>query len=197
MAKKPIPTDFALNGLSIHNLSVDQGGDLEVEFDLPQEQTNDLWYTYRRGSRTFDIYQDEEMQEACRVLFQIVKKRLAKPDPEKEKVHCDSCEGSPCCRKYSVLTTESDIERLAAGIGMSVEQLKSDHLTEAVDWCGDYEYQVDTDEDDEGEDKCVFLKPNEEGLYRCTVYEHRPEICRAFDMKTCDDFVPIVSVLVL
>ena len=95
--------DFPLNGLSIHLLSLNQSGDLEVEFDLPCEQTTNRWQTTLRASRTLDVYQDEELQEACRELFDVVRRRVMEADPDREAIHCDSCESSSCCRKYNVL----------------------------------------------------------------------------------------------
>ena len=197
MSKKKSRSLFALNGMSIHSLSVDQGGDLEVEFDLPQDQITDLWYTYKRGSRTFDVYDDDELEDACRRLFRVVRDRMQRADPERAKVHCDRCEGSPCCRKYNVLTTPDDLERLSLGLGLNVNDLERDYTTDAVDWCGDYRRQLRCDDDEEGKEKCVFLEPNDEGLFRCTVYDHRPQICREFDMKTCDDFVPVEQIKVI
>ena len=40
----------------------------------------------------------------------------------------------------------------------------------------------------------AFLKETAEGSMRCSVYRHRPQICRDFDEKTCDDFVPLEEV---
>jgi len=195
--EKPPPTRFGLDGLSIHSLSIDQSGSLEVEFDLPQEQTTDLWYTYRRGNRVFDVYADDEMRAACERLFQIVRDRTTRPDSERAKVHCDRCDGSPCCRKYNVLTTGFDLERLATGLSISVAKMLHTYATPAVDWSGDYQHQLAADEDENGDEKCVFLKRDATGLWRCSVYEHRPEICRNFDMRTCDDFVPIEEIGVI
>ena len=56
MRKQHPSIHFALNGLSVHSLTLSQDGSLEVEFDLPREQTTPQWYTYARGSRTLDVY---------------------------------------------------------------------------------------------------------------------------------------------
>ena len=71
------------------------------------------------------------------------------------------------------------------------QDLVEKFTVKAVDWCGDFERQLACDDDDEGEEKCVFLKEDDEGRWRCSVYEHRPQICRDADMKSCNDFVPI------
>lgn len=182
---------FALNGLSIHNLSLAQDGTLDVEFDLPEEQTTAKYYTYRRGSRSFDVYDDQELEEACRRLFQVLRARVMEDDEETAAVHCDRCRTSACCRKYNVLLRDSDIERLASHLKMPVPTFRKRYTRPAVDWCGDFARQLACDDDPEGEEKCVFLGQDAEGRWRCTVYEHRPQICRDFDMKACDDFVSI------
>ena len=194
MPKRNSDVIFSLNGLSINSLTLSQDGELEIDFELPQDQTTPQWYTELRGSRTFDIYDDDELKEACRHLFQVVRERVKEPDPERVEIHCDSCESSDCCRKYNVLLRQDDIERLAKGLGQTPSELKRQYTVEAVDWCGDFARQLDCDEDDEGEEKCVFLKPDEVGRWRCSVYEHRPQICRDFDMNACNDFVPLEDV---
>ena len=60
MRKQNPHTKFALNGLSIHTLELSQDGTLEVEFDLPQEQTTAQRHSCLRGSRTLDVYDDDE-----------------------------------------------------------------------------------------------------------------------------------------
>jgi Fe-S-cluster containining protein len=185
---------FELNGVSLHSLTVDQEGNLEVEFELPCERTSAHWETDTRASRTFDIYEDKELQDACRHLFKLVRKRVMKPDPERLRVHCDSCATADCCRKYNVLLRESDIERLARGLGITPARLRQRHTVPAVDWSGDHARQLAADRDENGDEKCVFLKQAADGSWRCSVYEHRPEICRNFDMRTCDDFVALEEV---
>jgi Fe-S-cluster containining protein len=188
---------FTLNGLSIHKLNVNQDGTLEVVFDLPHEQTTAQWHSQLRGIRSFDVYSDKELEEACRRLFQIVRARVEEPDPERLAVHCDRCKTSSCCRKYNVLLKDEDIERLAAGLAISVLELYERYTAPAVDWCGDYARQLTSDTDLDGEEKCVFLKQTAGGRWHCSVYEHRPQICRDFDMNTCDDFVPLEEIAVL
>jgi Fe-S-cluster containining protein len=182
---------FALNGLSVHSLRLNQDGELQVQFDLPGEQTTSRWHTQVRGVRTLNVYDDPELKEACKRLFQVVRRRVMEPDPERVKVHCDRCATSACCRNYNVLVTEEDLERLARRFGLPAADFRAKYTNEAVDWSDDYEAQLACDRDSKGEEKCVFLKPAEGGQYRCSVYEDRPRICRDFDMNCCDDFVPL------
>jgi Fe-S-cluster containining protein len=183
-----------LNGLSIDDITISQDGDLTVTFDLPIEQATTKYELELQGSRTLDLYENEELQKVCRDLFRIVRKMMEVPDEERVQTHCDSCQSSSCCRKYNVLVTQFDVERLCKGLKLSEAELRRKHLADAVDWCEDYKYQLTCDEDDDGEEKCKFLKEQPNGQFRCSIYEHRPEICRSFDMNTCNDFVPLEEV---
>lgn len=187
---------FALNGLSVQNLKLSQEGELEVEFDLPGGQTTAQYHTQIRGVRTLSVYDDDELEDACKQLFNIVRRRVMEPDPERVKVHCDTCSTSACCRNYNVLITEEDVARLATSFKMPLDAFKEKYTTSGVDWSDDYTSQLACDEDDEGEEKCVFLKRGPNGQFRCSVYEHRPQICRDFDMDCCDDFVAMEEVTV-
>jgi Fe-S-cluster containining protein len=189
--KKALP---ALNGLSIESITISQDGELKVIFDLPVEQTTHAYQRELQGVRSIDVYEAPELQDLCRDLFRKVRKIVLEPDPERVRINCDTCKSSDCCRKYNVLVTDEDIDRLAAALAMPRATFRRKYLNEAVDWCADYRYQLACDDDDEGDEKCVFLKESQNGQMRCSVYAHRPQICRDFDMRTCNDFVPIDEV---
>jgi Fe-S-cluster containining protein len=178
---------FALNGLSIDALTINQDGELRVAFDLPVEQTTVQYEKQLQGVRVFDLYQDPELSRLCRDLFRAVRRRVEVPDAKRLRTACDRCRSSDCCRKYNVLVTEGDIDRLCAAVGLSREEFGRRYLRPAVDWCEDYPFQLTCDEDAEG-DRCIFLREDSLGRLRCGVYEHRPRICRDFDEKSCDDF---------
>ena len=192
-AERPL---FALNGLSVDQISINQDGELKVLFDLPVVQTTAGYHQQLQGVRTFDVYQDPELQRLCRDLFRAIRSRVEKPDPERLKVSCDRCKCSDCCRNYNVLVTEADGQRLQKALGLPAEEFRERYLRPAVDWCEDYPFQLAVDQDVRGE-KCIFLKESPGGQMRCSVYEHRPLICRDFDEKACDDFVPVEEVKVI
>ena len=184
---RPLP---ALNGVSIDSITVEQDGELRIVFDLEVEQTTYAYQRELQGSRSLDVYDYPKIQRLCRDLFRAVREVALQPDPEFVNVHCNNCRSSDCCRKYNVLVTDQDIDRLRSGLKMSAAAFRKKYLTDAVDWCEDYQFQLVCDEDDEDE-KCIFLKDNGSGQMRCSVYEHRPQICRDYDMRTCTDFVSI------
>lgn len=187
---------FALNGLSVDQVSINQDGELKVTFDLPVVQTTPRYHQQLQGVRTFDVYQDRELARLCRDLFRAIRERVRRPDPERVKVSCERCKTSDCCRSYNVLVTEEDVDRLREGLGLEREEFARRYLRPAVDWCEDYLHQLACDEDARGE-KCIFLKETPGGQMRCSVYHDRPQICRDFDERACDDFVPLDEVAVL
>ncbi len=192
-AIKSVGELFVLNGLSIDQITIDQEGELKVAFDLPVVQTTAQYSQQLQGVRTFNLYKDPELKRLCRELFQAIRSRVKKPDPERVVVSCSRCKTSDCCRKYNVLVTELDIVRLRKGIGISPEEFQEKYLQPGVDWCTDYTHQLTCDEDSQGE-KCIFLEEGPGGQMRCSVYQYRPTICRDFDEKVCDDFVPLECV---
>jgi Fe-S-cluster containining protein len=187
---------FDLNGLSVDAITVNQDGELKVLFDLPVEQTTTQFQRQLQGVRTFDVYQDPELKRLCRDLFRAIRARVLEPDPQRVQVSCERCKSSDCCRNYNVLVTEADVRRLREALGEGEREFHDRCLRPAVDWCEDYPWQLAVDKDAHGE-KCVFLKETPGGQMRCSVYESRPQICRDFDEKTCDDFVPLEEVAVL
>ena len=177
-----------LNGFNITSVQIDDEGDLEVEFELPSSQDTMNYVTTITGSRSFDLYEDRELGQLCRQLFQVIQKRMESPDREREEIHCDLCASAGCCREFNILLTTSDIDRMRGEVTRT-EFIKR-YTVKAVDWTGDYRYQLKCDEDDDGE-KCVFLLPDALGRMRCSVYDKRPDLCREYDMTLCSIFEPV------
>jgi Fe-S-cluster containining protein len=181
MTKKDV-----LNGVSISEIELDQDGDLSVTFDLPIEQTSKHYTINCQGTRTFDVYEHEELKKIAKDLFVAVRKLLLEEtDPELAAVDCEKCKEASCCRKHNVLVTEEDIERMRQDAPL--KEFVEKYTDEAVDWTGDYVRQLSCDEDEVGE-KCVFLSRDKSERMRCSIYDRRPQICRDFDMAVCDEF---------
>ncbi len=84
----------------------------------------------------------------------------------------DCCACGNCCREILPTLTDDDINRLAAGLCISPEEIVTQYLTR----------------DDEGDltfnqMPCPFLLEN-----RCRVYEHRPETCRSYPHLQKNEF---------
>ncbi len=175
-----------LNGITIQEMELDQEGNLTVTFDRPVEQESTCYELSLTGQRVLDVYEYPDLEKAAKELFQAARKHMfARPDETMDKVDCDRCKEAPCCREYNAILRDSDIERLRGD--MPRAEFIRKYTVPAVDWSGDFHYQMKCDTDEEGE-KCVFLRRNKNGIMRCSVYGKRPQICRDFDMAVCDDF---------
>lgn len=187
MAKKPRPL-AAFNGVSISKIELEQNGDVHVEFDLPTPAHTTQYRTDVLGRRSFDVYRDQELLNAARGLFRILRQRMLTSDPEREGIDCMKCSESKCCREYDVFVEAEDVTRLAAHLGLSENVTAEKHLLRDPDWTGDYQYRLKKNKDEVGE-KCVFLKRDKKsGHMRCTVYEARPNLCRSFAEQDCTLF---------
>ncbi|MBN1420846.1 MAG: YkgJ family cysteine cluster protein [Planctomycetes bacterium] len=174
------------NGLSLSSITIDQSGEVTVQFDLPVRQRSHGKYLLELGAvRTIDLDREPKLRRLARELFRAVRRSVERPDPERKGIDCRRCRSAPCCRNYNVYLTDADIDRLRGS--MSRSAFLARHACKAADWTGDYRYQLRCDEDEDGE-KCIFLRRDAQGWMRCSVYARRPKICRDFDMASCDDF---------
>ena len=175
-----------VNGVSISKIELEQNGDVHVEFDLPTPAHSTSYRTDVLGRRSFDVYDDPELQAAARKLFQVIRAKMGQPDPLRVGIDCMKCNESRCCREYEVFVEAEDVTRLAKHLGLSEKQVAADYLVADGDWTGDYRHRLAKDKDKVGE-KCVFLK-RQKGAMRCSIYEGRPNLCRGFDEADCTLF---------
>ena len=107
--------------------------------------------------------------------------------------NCDLCKSSLCCRHWDVIVSEQDVARLREGLGCSETEFHDRYLGREVRWSAEFRWQLGRTHDAIGE-KCVFLFEGPNGQMRCSVYPHRPQLCREFVVSTCNHFVPLESV---
>ena len=88
-------------------------------------------------------------------------------------VDCTAC--ANCCRSLTIQIGTDDIEWLATGLRVSTEQFCQQHIEEQSD--EDAPHVTGTFR----QKPCHFLGGN-----LCTVYEYRPEACRAYPQFTPD-----------
>jgi Fe-S-cluster containining protein len=92
---------------------------------------------------------------------------------------CSKCPAY-CCSYDWIVVTKRDIQRLARRFGLSYEQAE----TKFTKFVKEYGNRVLRHrKDDHFKSTCQFLHPEKRG---CTVYEHRPAICREYpDSRRC------------
>jgi uncharacterized protein len=92
---------------------------------------------------------------------------------------CGKCPAY-CCSYDWILVTKRDIKRLAARFGLSYEKAEA----KFTKYIKEYGNRVLRHRKDHVfKSTCQFLHPTER---RCTIYEHRPAICREYpDSRRC------------
>lgn len=88
-------------------------------------------------------------------------------DPE--SFRCTKC--GECCKSTIVWVTEKDIRKIE-GIGFKRQAFaeRDSHLGPNVSVLRKKEFGG----------ACVFLKESDDGIYSCSIYKHRPEVCRQY-----------------
>ena len=87
-----------------------------------------------------------------------------------EAIDCTQC--GNCCMSLRVYLEAGDIERLADGLYIPLEDVKTNYV----------DYSSELPEDKHGyfqHSPCVFLNDK-----CCSIYDHRPETCRAYPQFT-------------
>ena len=94
---------------------------------------------------------------------------------------CGKCPGYCCSYEY-IIVSKGDVERLARRFDLSYERAEK-RFTKVIKGYGRVlRHRQDT----VFQSTCQFLHPTER---RCTVYEHRPTVCRQFpELKRCHYF---------
>jgi len=87
------------------------------------------------------------------------------------RYNCAKCPAY-CCTYPRIKVTDADIKRLAKGLGKPVAYVREKY-TKHVDG----ERVLRHKQDEIFETSCKFLDSE---TRQCTVYEHRPRICRSF-----------------
>lgn len=106
-----------------------------------------------------EIYEEIPDEEIDRVVNEIA-------DPIRAAIDCTEC--GNCCRSLQVHVTKEDVQRLSDGIHIPVEDIMTRHISH--DQCAEIGEWAKLDPQ-----PCPFLNGSV-----CSVYEHRPETCRAY-----------------
>jgi Fe-S-cluster containining protein len=87
------------------------------------------------------------------------------------RYNCAKCPAY-CCTYPRIRVTDADIKRLAKGLGKPYDYVLEKYTKQV-----DGERVLRHKQDHIFETRCTFL---DEETRQCTVYEHRPRICRSF-----------------
>lgn len=98
-----------------------------------------------------------------------------KTKAKKPTYDCTRCVPSWCCAYPLIAVTSKDIKRLAKGFGMTEEEVKSKHLRRVKD---EKQWHLRQRQNEYRGKICKFYIDN-----KCSVYEHRPDVCREFPYK--------------
>jgi len=127
---------------------------------LAEEREDENW-AFRSYLKMVEM-KPEEMDELVRMHY------------EEVSAHIDCGECCNCCRVILPPLSTSEIERLATGMSLSVEEVKERYLVKAEEG-KDYVFN---------EKPCPLLSEN-----RCTAGDYRPDACLSFPNLHKDGFV--------
>jgi Fe-S-cluster containining protein len=105
------------------------------------------------------------------------------------EVNCGTCRGNCCTShwgEYGISLSVEDSKTLAAHLGVIWNQFAQEHLI-SNPTPGDEQFVFKYKDEPRAPTGrcCPFLKIQEDGLGRCTVYEARPRVCREFTAYGC------------
>lgn len=183
----PVGDGFDLqhvNLTDVGGITIDDEDDLTVTVQVPVigrrgELTGHAPYEETIRLSTAPGYVQQAVRELGGAVLRALRERAVDP-PESQ---CSTCIGM-CCgvspESELVQVTAEDVERLEAA---KIDVHKSITFYEQPTWRG-HVGELDKAEVEIGGETwsgCVFLRPN-----GCSIYEHRPLICREYVAWSCD-----------
>lgn len=158
-----------MHQLQIQELSISVEEQLRASYRDGESRSGDLF---------IDLYTDDEVLEAVRHLYNVLKTRIGQGAKK-----CAACVGT-CCTSLihtEIDLTSADVLRLAAHLKQTPKQVADQYLIPMHSTSGDYQFVMVPSE--RFGHACPFL---DEKAGRCKVYEARPLTCRAFSADACE-----------
>jgi Fe-S-cluster containining protein len=167
---------------TVRNMSIDlDTGLLTAELDGGDGVVVDL------------LRRNPELHELSKRMAEVVKAKQLTGGED----NCVDCTGA-CCTGWSIGVTRFDAERMAEHLGVSLREVLKSYVDAypAGELQGKTPYQMRHVKDTRYEtgSRCVMLKVTEidgNPQGRCSIYEARPDVCRAFSASNCEEFVPV------
>jgi hypothetical protein len=126
-----------------------------IDLEKLAAKKEDQNWRFRSFLKFYDDMSDEELDS---LVFKIT-------DKISSAIDCTLC--GRCCQQLKPMCSQEDQQRLAAGLSITVEQLRQQYL------------EYDKSEDEPGWQikisPCPFLRDKQ-----CTVYKDRPDNCRGY-----------------
>ena len=134
-----------------------------TDLDEIRRLTDEQQDAFEVVGHMLEIYEEIPDDEVDRIVGEVAA-------PIREAIDCTEC--GNCCMKFQIHLLPPDVERLAAGIDVSINDIHERYLTD--EGCAEIEEWRRFKHS-----PCAFLDGK-----RCSVYEHRPETCRAYPEMT-------------
>lgn len=156
---------------------------LTINLNLPVGN-NEAFAEYQEVLDLDDVpdYVRRAAKELCNAAIRAVRERQLL----QRQVPCSTCTGA-CCRRHDIQVTASDVERMdAAGIDVSDETLRFYDTESLGGHTAEFAMipaSIHFGEDAPDEVVCPHLRQD-----GCSIYEHRPTICREYSAWTCDAY---------
>lgn len=137
-------------------------------------------------TESFDVEENSKIGVAATALVKAIVEDIrnrARKIPETESI-CTTCTSKCCGREFgSVRVTQRDVERMKrGGVDVSEETIEFYAHELFSGYVGEFkQVPYKGPEAEEDEKCCPHLRRN-----GCSIYEHRPKICREYSSFTCD-----------
>lgn len=174
----------------IGTISLDsESNELTVTFDLMVGERGEV----AEYTEVVDMDEaPEHLRLAASAFTDALMRTLRETAESTDDVKCLTCTGSCCFAFDEIRVTRADVERLAAA-GLSVDShvdLYPECREGGEDWSGfvgrmkekPVSAQISKSAAELGQTGCVNL--TQQG---CSIYEHRPTVCREFSPYTCGE----------
>ena len=162
--------------------------DIEIDQEhitITYNQTINHYYNSSENIEREWVYkynEDPEFVAAVGKVIELARKHLRDLP---ENVACPpGC--AECCSGYEPFVSRGDVDRIAAHLHMTPQQVLDEYVVKRVSADG-YHLGYIRKVTDDIADQCVFLKESRPGRYYCGIYEARPADCRDFSPIGCTD----------
>lgn len=152
---------------------------LIIEAQLPVHG-GESYASYEETIDFSEQYVPDYLADACRAMYLATLRAIRERVLTKRDPPCATCTGACCGREFGrVQLTEEDLEMLRGVVSLSKQVTMYERPT-FTGHVGEFK-QVPWGDPDDNQTACPNLSAS-----GCSIYEHRPRICREFSAWDCD-----------